>query len=1452
MRVVAVRPYSGPSTDGRVGVYDVTVAGTHSYLVGSGQGAVLASNSKRISLLDVNALLSHGAVRTLEDVNSVRGQANPEWWLQFMNGLTPTEPRVPRVYEKFVAQLKASGINVVPDGGQLQVMALTSKDVDQLAGDRVISNGNTVNFDKDLKPVVGGLFDPKLTGGHGGKNWSAIKLEEPMPSPVMEEPIRRLLGLTQKKYEAVLAGEETLPGHGTGAAAVKKALQSINVTRELGLARVQAKALRGQKRDDAVRRLDYLKRLDKLGMSPADWVLDRAPVLPPVFRPVSVMGSTGTPLVADANYLYKELIEANDVLKEMKAAVGEEGVGNERLALYRAFKAVTGLGEPVTLKSQEKKVKGLLKNVFGTSPKYGCYDDATEILTRHGWVRFPELQEGVEVATLNPATGAFEWQLPTAVQHHRYVGELIEIKAGKRYKSGDMGSRVDLLVTPNHRNWVRNRQKGLGDDRLEEGWVIEPAYQTAASGNRKWFRTAASAWHGHRRLPPFIGGDAASFAEFVGWWAAEGWVHSDGQSADICQERVANAGKCDQIEAVIARLGLPYASYDHDGRGANGDTRTRQWSIKSRELVEWLITHVGTGADSKHLSDEVRDWDRDLLESFFLGYMGGDGGKAEDRVLVDRKTHKHRSRLTDVFNRVHTTSKLLYEDLTEVCCKLGLTLHRNSGQPAEGRRAELFRGNASGQRFTQAEGYAGKGVRSYDGHVHCCTVQNGIVFVRRNGVPVFSGNSVQRKLISSTVDNVGRAVIAPNPDFDMDTVGIPEGKAFDVYEKFVARRLRRRGMPLTQALRAIKDRTELARDALLAEMEERPVYINRAPVLHRFGIMAFRPRLVKGDTMQISPLIVKGFNADFDGNCLDFDTELLLLLDQSLLQCSSDLELARWGELCMRLTGETLVQYLDGGGQVLRVKIGEFPRGDRASKTKRGQLVYPVPAGVQVVSYDHETGRPVVCPVTRFTVDRDHPCVTVTTSRGRTVTVSDNESLCVFDMESGALVKMRPADAIGKLLPYVKRDPLPGNKYDRDIGWLYGALISDGWASDRMVGYAKNEKAKRDEVVRIAREKIIDAFDVHEYRQDVEKGAGSSHKFASSVKIHLTGKHLVKRLLAFVHPDYDPSSDKRAALFKMIPADLLLNGSRECLLGLLAGLLDGDATLGWNTAQKKRRLVVKFNTSSPYLRDDICLLLRKLGVRCSVTVCPPRGVTKTAYVLCPSIVDMAGVFPDCRLIGENAQAVVSAFLADGRTLKDDIDIVPISSSLAAALMSYARGVDNSLYAILSAAKKSGSLTRASATRLLALVGDDDVHPHWAGFKAVVLGSDIHWEAVASVDDAGSRDVYDLEVPDTKVFAIASGLVIYDTMQFHVPSTDDAVREAYDRMLPSKNLLAPSDFKSPVHIPGQEYLGGLFHLTRAAAAGGKKRRGRVFRNKADALAAYARGDIRHDEPVRILE
>ena len=822
-----------------------------------------SEGSKRIGLLDSNALLAHGATDTLQDVISLRSHKNEDYWMQFMSGHNPKVTKVPFVYEKFVNQLKASGVNVVRKGTQQQLMALTDKDIDELSAGRELTNASGVDWGSGLKELPGGLFDKSKTGGHGGTQWSYFKLHEPMPNPVMEEPIRRILGLTQKKFESILSGEEQLNNYGTGPKAIKSALENINLDKEIEMARNTINVGKASQRDAAVRKLGYLKSAQKLGLNLSDYMLSKVPVIPPMFRPVSVM-SNDLPLINDANYLYKELFEANNNLSKIQENLGADGSGPERLAVYRAFKAVTGLGDPIGVKTKEKNIQGFLKTVFGSSPKFGCYDDKTEILTQQGWVNFAEYRGNVPVATLNPNTNAFEWQLPTDVYHWDYNGELFEFSTARG---------LDSVVTPNHRNFVRNRVGNKSADNMSTGWCIEPAYVTAADGGRKWFRTAASGWVGHRLRPKFLplSCKLKDFAAFVGWWVAEGWLADRKKDCiQLCQA-VKNKANCKRIAELVDSLGLPYSKGKYLRKGKFGECWVWQWSIRSKELAQWLTTNAGLLAENKVLSNKIKDWDTPFLREFLLGYLGGDGTR---RYLPRRNkggiTHKNHSSLLDHKQNANTTSERLAGNIQEIACKLGITARLVLRPREEVNWHDLHRINLSGSAFVVTEGKDKAKVIKYTGQVHCVSVPNGIVYVRRNGKPLFSGNSLQRKLISTTVDNVGRGVISPDPNLDMDQVGLPEDKAFKIYERFVTRNLVRRGMSLREAREQVKDKTKLAREMLVEEMDRRPVYISRAPVLHKFGVLAMKPQITKGDTLRISPLVVKGFNADFDGDAMNY------------------------------------------------------------------------------------------------------------------------------------------------------------------------------------------------------------------------------------------------------------------------------------------------------------------------------------------------------------------------------------------------------------------------------------------------------------------------------------------------------------------------------------------------------------------------------------------------------
>jgi DNA-directed RNA polymerase subunit beta len=326
------------------------------------------TGSKRIGTLDLGALLSHGAGQVIRDAKMVRGQANPDYWAQFMAGYSAPLPKIPQVYNKFVEQLRGAGINTVRQGTKTNIMALTDKDIEQLAGDREIQNSDTVDWKAGMRPKNGGLFDERLTGGHNGNRWSKVTLHEPMPNPVMEEPIRRVLGLTENKFRDVLAGREQL-GDATGPAAIKTALSRINVPKAIEQARQDIQSGRQTLRDAAVRRLGFLKSADKTGVHPENWMLTKMPVIPPAFRPVSTMGQKKMPLVADANYLYKELLDSNNALKEASGVLSD--TGDARLGLYDSMKGVTGLGDPTQTKNVERRVRGFLTQIFGNSPKYG-------------------------------------------------------------------------------------------------------------------------------------------------------------------------------------------------------------------------------------------------------------------------------------------------------------------------------------------------------------------------------------------------------------------------------------------------------------------------------------------------------------------------------------------------------------------------------------------------------------------------------------------------------------------------------------------------------------------------------------------------------------------------------------------------------------------------------------------------------------------------------------------------------------------------------------------------------------------------------------------------------------------------------------------------------------------------------------------------------------------------
>jgi len=126
----------------------------------------------------------------------------------------------------------------------------------------------------------------------------------------------------------------------------------------------------------------------------------------------------------------------------------------------------------------------------------------------------------------------------------------------------------------------------------------------------------------------------------------------------------------------------------------------------------------------------------------------------------------------------------------------------------------------------------------------------------------------QKHVLRREQDLVGRGTIIPEPKLGIDEAGIPEKMAWTIFQPFVMRELVGQGYKATDADKEIENQSFVARKALEAVMAKRPIFLNRAPSLHKFNVMAFNPKLIAGKAIKIPPLIVKGFNADFDGDTM--------------------------------------------------------------------------------------------------------------------------------------------------------------------------------------------------------------------------------------------------------------------------------------------------------------------------------------------------------------------------------------------------------------------------------------------------------------------------------------------------------------------------------------------------------------------------------------------------------
>ena len=432
------------------------------------------------------------------------------------------------------------------------------------------------------------------------------------------------------------------------------------------------------------------------------------------------------------------------------------------------------------------------------------------------------------------------------------------------------------------------------------------------------------------------------------------------------------------------------------------------------------------------------------------------------------------------------------------------------------------------------------------------------------------------------------------------------------------------------------------------------------------------------------------------------------------------------------------------------IRMDEFPQPGLFKYDKNRAKVYQIPEGCFILSFKNEEQS--YEPITQITVE--HNCDTAELYvGGRLIQPSTNESLAVFDHTTGGLRRTTPREGVHWFVPYLKKDPTPfGNYGTFDDGWFIGAVLSDGYLTEKYFGYAKKDDVVRNRVFDYLKKKFPD-MRINTYKEE-----SGLHKFGSAVKCH-TSDHRVMHFIATLNLYKEHMH--RDAISKRIPDEYLRNGSEEFLWGILSGMLDGDGTITFNMDLVRGfDFKVRFSTSSPYLRDGLVKLCYKLGLRVTVTTSEARlqkagHVSKEAYVILPWCEDVQEHLQQINCFGVRENELLCMWDVNQKEYRNKRDTIPISTRDRVELLEIANKTNNTRLKFSMYDAATIGCARYILKQFLPFIKNSEL-------KHRIENRNVCWVRPKLTGKSSPETVFDFEVPTTKVFAVNDGVVVYDT------------------------------------------------------------------------------------------
>ena len=367
-------------------------------------------------------------------------------------------------------------------------------------------------------------------------------------------------------------------------------------------------------------------------------------------------------------------------------------------------------------------------------------------------IKILSMKEGFKVACVNPETNQVEYHEPIEMHMSHYEGKMLHFT----------GKKVDCLVTPNHKMWVKEKTNGKWGN-------FEKRTASSLLSKKKGYKLSSKANFNLTNDPKLInvcGHDVPTdlYLKVLGYLISEGCIYSNFENgrydALISMTQYTDSDCYQDMRSSFELFAQNINKHcSHHVRTVDTGYNTKtgilkdKWSasINGKDLVNHFTQEIGSDGKTKSHFKKIPRWILELKPELMLiileSLVKGDGTEGVSKYGTGSKNYKY-----------STVSKQLADDVYELVYKCGyvpnihiserdftennnvrkvteyIVMWSDTNYGVEPNVSSLPKKNNNGGGARIVE-------KDYTGIVWCFEVPTGLFVTRRNGKITIQGNS---------------------------------------------------------------------------------------------------------------------------------------------------------------------------------------------------------------------------------------------------------------------------------------------------------------------------------------------------------------------------------------------------------------------------------------------------------------------------------------------------------------------------------------------------------------------------------------------------------------------------------------------------------------------------------------------------------------------------------------